>query len=136
MEELVSSKKLFAPTRVRKEINDVGSPGLQQWAKEHKEIFIQHEEELQEIAVKIQHDYPDLIDTTTLEDEADRWVIALAKLYEKKNWIVVTHETSVKTKLKRKQEPKRKLYIPDVCRSMNIECIEFLKLMRKEGWKF
>jgi hypothetical protein len=136
MEELIASKKLFAPMRVRKEINDIGSPSLQQWAKVNKEIFVQHEEELQEIAAEIQHKYPDLIDTTTLEDEADRWVIALAKLNAQNNWIVVTHETSVRTKKKRGLKPTRKLYIPDVCISMNIKCIEFLELMRQEGWKF
>ncbi|MBI4810824.1 MAG: DUF4411 family protein [Ignavibacteriales bacterium] len=132
IEQLIISNKLFAPMRVREEINDVGSPELKQWAKMNKTIFVQHEEELQEFANKIQFDYPDLIDNTTLEDEADRWIIALAKMHSQDHWIVVTHETP----FKKKRKPDRKMYIPDVCRSMNIECVEFLKLMRKEGWKF
>jgi hypothetical protein len=79
MEELASSGKIFAPVRVHDEINSVGAGGLKQWASANKNIFVSHDTVLQAEANKIQFDYPDLIDTTSPYDEADRWIIALAK---------------------------------------------------------
>ena len=125
----MEDEKLFAPQRVRKEIEEVGSPELLEWAKAHKHLFLPHDEEMQEKAQEIQRKYPDLIDPTAIYDEADRWIIALTHL---KGYTVVTHETSAREK----KHPKRKMFIPDVCRSMNVPCVEFLELMRSEGWKF
>ncbi len=129
MERLVQEEKLFAPQQVRKEIEDVGSPHLLEWAKAHKKLFLPHDEDMQEKAQEIQRRFPDLIDSTALHDEADRWIIALAYL---KGYTVVTHETPAREK----KHPKRKMFIPDVCKSLNVPCVEFLELMRFEGWKF
>lgn len=129
MEGLINQDKFHAPERVLEEINYVGSHSLKNWAKGNKNIFLQHSVDLQNEANDIQFKYPDLIDNTSPYDEADRWVIALAKL---NGWTVVTHETSVK---KKKNAP-RNLYIPDVCYSLNIPCIEFLEMLRKEKLSF
>lgn len=129
IEDLVSAGKLFAPERVREEINSVGSSALKQWIKNNKNIFVPHGTQLQTEANQIIFDYPDLVDTTTIHDEADRWVIALAKIKKCK---VVTHETSVRSKKK----PDRKLYMPDVCSAMKVPCIEFLDLLRQEKLSF
>lgn len=129
IEELVNQKKIFSPERVFEEINSVGSKGLKSWSKNHKQLFLPHNEQLQDEANNIQFDFPDLIDNTTPYDEADRWIIALAKI---NGWTVVTHETSVREKRK----PIRNLYIPDVCNKMSIPCIEFLDLLRNEKLTF
>lgn len=129
IEELINQKKIFSPYRVLDEINSVGSKGLKSWAKNHKQLFLSHDEQLQDEASNIQFDYPDLIDNSTPYDEADRWIIALAKI---NGWNVVTHETSVRSKKK----PLRNLYVPDVCDKMNIPCIEFLDLLRNEKLTF
>jgi hypothetical protein len=133
MEALAKQGKLFAPERVSEEIQQVGSKGLQNWAKQHKSIFIPHDPALQAESQNIQFAYPDLIDNTTPFDEADRWVIALAKI---KGFKVVTHETTYAAKKKGGQKPPRTLYIPDVCKAMTLPCIEFIELMRAEKWKF
>jgi len=129
MQHIASDGKLVAPERVHEEINRVGSRGLRDWAKTNKAIFIPHDPEIQTEAMKILYSYEGLIDMTSAEDEADRWVIALAKV---KGFSVVTHETSAKLKKK----PERSLYIPDVCNAMKIPCIELLELMRREKWTF
>ena len=56
-------------------------------------------------------------------------MIALAKV---NNWIVVTHETPAH----RKRNPPRSHYIPDVCGALGVLCIDFVDLMRREGWRF
>lgn len=129
IENLAASGKLFASERVREEIEASASRELKTWAKNNKAIFVPHDPQIQTEANQIQYDYPDLIDTTSPFDEADRWVIAVAKV---RGCTVVTHETSVR--LKRK--PDRNLYIPDVCRAMKIPCIELIELMRQENWSF
>ena len=127
--QLVSDRKLIAPQRVRDEIDKNASDGLREWAKHHKSLFVPHDEDLQEKAKDVQNRYPDLIDSNSIDDEADRWIIALASL---NNLTVVTHETS---RFKKKTRSRR-WYIPDVCQSMSIVCIELLDLMRDEGWSF
>ncbi|HOV80292.1 MAG TPA: DUF4411 family protein [Bacillota bacterium] len=44
-------------------------------------------------------------------------------------WTVVTGEKAVGHGAKR-------LKIPNVCQAIGVECIDFLKLIRKEGWWF
>ncbi len=129
IEELINQGKLFAPERVLEEINHVGSNPLKVWAKSYKHIFLSHDVNLQAEANEIQFNYPDLIDNTSPFDEADRWIIALAKL---KGWTVITHETSAR----KKKNPLRNLYIPDVCNAMKIPCKEFLELLRIEKLSF
>jgi hypothetical protein len=133
MEQLAQSSKMVAPERVLEEIDKYTSVSLKGWAKKNKSLFLPHDEDLQTEAQKILYAYPELIDTTTPYDEADRWVIALAKI---KGYTVVTHETSFKAKSLSMKKPDRKMYIPDVCKALGVRCVEFLVLMRAEGWKF
>lgn len=70
-----------------------------------------------------------MIDPYAQHDEADRYVIAFARL---NGLTVVTHETPARTK----KNPPRTHYIPDVCRSLGVPCIDLVQLMRAERWKF
>lgn len=72
---------------------------------------------------------PGLIDPNARHDEADRYVIALAKL---QGWAVVTHETPARSK----KHALRTHFIPDVCRALAVPCIDLLELMRRESWSF
>lgn len=129
IESLASNGKICAPERVKEEILHVGSPGLKAWAKSFHGIFLPHDTNIQAEANQIQTKFPGLIDATAFHDEADRYVIAVAKLFGS---TVVTHETSAKTK----RRPPRSHYIPDVCSSLGIRCIDLVQLMRDEGWSF
>lgn len=62
-------------------------------------------------------------------EEAEAYVIALAQL---RSGIVVTQETSAAEK----RNPRRPMFIPDVCRELGLPCISLLGLMRREGWEF
>lgn len=73
--------------------------------------------------------YPGLLDPYARHDEADRYIIALAKLH---GWAVVTHETPAHSM----KHAVRTHFIPDVCRGLGVPCIDLLELMRREKWCF
>ena len=112
---------------VREELSAVGTPELVAWAKARPRLFVPLADVIAE-AQQIQNRFPGLLDPKAEYEEADAYVIALAKL---KDAVVVTQETPALEK----KNPKRTHFIPDVCREMGIHCINFLGLMRREGWK-
>ena len=129
VEVLIAASKWNAVERVANEIGHVGTGSLKTWAKAHPGQFFKHDAELIAAANSVTTAYPGLIDPYASHDEADRYVIALAKL---KNWTVVTHETPARSK----KHALRTHFIPDVCRGMGIPCIDLLTLMRQEKWSF
>ncbi len=125
---LIGSQRVFAPALVKEEIGAVGTAGLIQWAKDHAGIFVPISDLLAE-TLAIQDHFTGLRDPRAEYEEADAYVIALAKM---RNGIVVTQETSAAEK----QKPKRTHFIPDVCRELGIPCVNLLGLIRRESWRF
>lgn len=128
LESLVPAGRLFAAALVRDEIKAVGPPSLQQWIKANPAMIVPVAETLAE-ARTIQSQFAGLLDPKAEFEEADAYVIALARL---KGGVVVSQETTAAEK----KNPKRTHYIPDVCRELGIACIAFLGLLRSEGWTF
>ena len=126
VELLIVAKRFVAPALVREELGVVGTPDLIAWAEAHKPIFVPTGELLVE-AQTIQNRFPGLRDPKAEYEEADAYVIALAKL---RGGIVITQETPAAEKHK----PKRSHFIPDVCREMGVPCFNLLGLMRREKW--
>ena len=129
IEKLIKDRRFQAVALVKDEINSVGTPGMKSWAASQSGLFVPVDTEIQAVAKDIQSQYPDLVDVKNLHEQADPYVIALAK---QQNWTVVSQETSVDEK----RNPRKQHYIPDVCRDLGIPCINLLGLMRKEGWTF
>lgn len=128
VEALIAAGRFAAPALVREELGSVGTTALIAWADARPGIFVPTADVLAE-AVSIQSQFAGLLDPKAEHDEADAYVIALAKM---RHGIVVTQETPAAEK----RNPKRTHYIPDVCRELGIPCISLLGLMRREGWKF
>jgi hypothetical protein len=128
MESLAKAGRLLAPALVREEIESVGTAGLRDWCKGQAGIFVPTGALLAE-AHSIQGQFPGLLDPKAEHEEADAYVIALART---RNGVVVTQETAAAEK----RNPKRSHFIPDVCRDLGIPCINLLGLMRREGWTF
>lgn len=128
-DQLASDKKLLIHEIVEEELKAVGGAKLEAWAKERKSWFIKTDENLLLETKSIQDNFPGLLDPKSEYEEADAYVIALAKI---NNGTVVTQETSASEKRK----PKRTHFIPDVCRELGIDCISLLGLMRRESWSF
>ena len=128
VDELIDEGRWTAPELVEEELIAVGTAELVAWAKARPQMFVPLAAVLAE-ALAIQARFPGLKDPKAEYEEADAYVIALAKL---RDGIVVTQETSAAEKNK----PKRTHFIPDVCRELGLPCISLLGLMRREGWKF
>ncbi len=127
VDQLIAVNRLLSPALVREELGAVGTGELIAWAEAHKSIFVPTGELLAEVQ-SIQNRFPGLRDPKAEYEEADAYVIALARL---RSGTVVTQETPASEK----RNPKRTHFIPDVCREMGIPCFNLLGLMRREGWK-
>ncbi len=128
VDALISAERFIAPALVQEELQAVGTAGLIQWAENHAGIFTPTAEVLAE-AQMIQNQFTGLRDPRAEYEEADAYVIALAKM---RGATVVTQETPAAEK----RNPKRTHFIPDVCRELGIPCISLLGLMRREAWRF
>lgn len=127
VEQLIAAERFMSPALVKEELEVVGTGELIAWVEGHKGIFSPTSDLLVE-AQAIQNRFPGLRDPKAEYEEADAYVIALAKLLD---GVVVTQETPAAEK----RNPKRTHFIPDVCREMGIPCFNLLGLMRREGWK-
>jgi hypothetical protein len=128
MNSLVAAGRLIAPALVEDEINAVGTADVINWASTSAGLFVPLDGELLSEALQIQNQFPGLRDAKAEYEEADAYVIALARI---RNGTVVTQETSALEK----RNPKRTHYMPDVCRELGIDCISLLGLMRRERWR-
>ncbi|MBI4754293.1 MAG: DUF4411 family protein [Betaproteobacteria bacterium] len=127
-DDLIAANRLFAPALVKEELSIVGTGDLNTWAKARPRIFVPTGDLLVE-AQAIQNAFPGLRDPKAEFEEADAYVIALAKI---RGGIVITQETPAAEK----RNPKRSHFIPDVCREIGIPCFNLLGMMRRENWVF
>lgn len=127
VDQLIAANRLLAAALVHEELGVVGTGELIAWAEEREDIFVPTGDLLVE-AQAIQNRFPGLRDPKAEYEEADAYVIALARL---RGATVVTQETPAAEK----RNPKRTHFIPDVCREMGVPCFNLLGLMRREGWK-
>ena len=126
IDALISDNRLVAPALVKEELSVVGTGDLIAWAKARPGIFVATGDLLGE-AQAIQNAFPGLRDPKAEFEEADAYVIALARI---RGGIVITQETPAAEK----RNPKRSHFIPDVCREMGIPCFNLLGMMRRENW--
>ncbi len=126
IDALIASDRLCAAELVHEEIEVVGTAGLIGWTKANKGIFVPTKTLLAD-AIVIQNQFTGLRDPKAEFEEADAYVVALAR---QRDGIVVTQETPAAEK----HRPRRTHFIPDVCRELGIPCISLLGLMRREKW--
>ena len=92
--DLVAKGRVLAPALVREEIKAVGTNDLNKWVVANSGIFVPTADILAD-AQAIQNQFVGLRDPKAEHEEADAYVIALAK---QKGGIVVTQETSASEK--------------------------------------
>jgi len=136
--ELAQARRLVAPREVLNELERGGDDDIAQWAKAHRFIFRDPDDEHIALAKEIVNDpqFGKLFDVDSEQPDADPYVIALAvgeqrrpSMFEQ-TWVVVSDEGQA--------QPGKKPRIPDVCRDprYQVECIRVLELFRREGWQF
>jgi len=111
--EMFETGNLISNIEIYKEIKD---DDLLNWIKDYKHCFLDSCKDIQEEVKSILDKYPNIIDVINNKSGADPFLIATAKV---KNAIVVTNEKIVPDKSKR-------IKIPNVCQSINIECIDLV----------
>ena len=122
--ELIQEKQLVATEEVLVELEKKDDE-VYKWAREHNEMFIPIDEEIQNVVQDILKNYRKLLDTRKSRSGADPFVIALARI---KNCTVVTNEPKT-------GNPSRP-NIPDVCEPLDIRCIDLLQLIMEQPWLF
>jgi tRNA splicing ligase len=124
--DLAKNKRLIAPYEVLLELQR-GGDEIYKWAKSLDFMFLEPNDEVQQIVSEIVNKYPSFVPEESKDGIwADPYVIALAKAF---NAVVVTGEKMVGPGAK---TPK----IPNICRDLQIQCIDFLELIRRESWRF
>lgn len=124
MEEMIAQGELVASKQVYVELSQK-EDSLLEWAKCHDSMFVEVDEETQEI-VKSLPDLEKLVDPNKAREDADPFVIALAK---REGRAVVSEERPSGT-------PANKLKIPDVCERVSVPCMRLLEMLRETGKAF
>lgn len=112
------SNLIISPSQVLREL-EKRDDELLKWAKEHIPFHnLDHTQ--QEIVRDIMSRFQTLVDINSSTQEADPFVIALAK---SKNCKVVTQESYIN-----RSGPKSKFNIPNVCEELSVRWIRLLEL--------
>ncbi len=121
---LIADGNLVASEVVREEL-ERKSDELLAWTKDQSAFFVPVDAEIWKASQEITDAHTELLKTTRggLRSGGDPFVIALAQV---RGLTVVTGE---------KRKAKRPT-IPVVCDDLRIPCIDFLQLIRDQGWKF
>ena len=98
----------------------IGDDELVLWAKKREKFFVLSDEKIQMEVREILKHFRGLVEGGKKKNSADPFVIAVAKRYGGK---VVTTETMAGAD----QPPK----IPNVCKALQMECIDFVSFQRE-----
>lgn len=120
-EKLIDDGRLVSPDEVRYEIIKK-SEGLDVWVKQHRNMFVAVDTDMQLTVRNILAEFPLLTKNLPGRNSADPFVITLARM---KNYTVVTEEG-----LGSINRPR----IPFVCEHYKIKCINILGLIKQEDW--
>jgi len=125
LDVLATDQRLFSHREVYDEIQQ-GSGFLADWAKQHRDIFLEHTREQATFIGEIVNQFPGLAGAhKTTPFEADAWLIALS-LCAGKAWTVVTDESP--------KPQKRK--IPIACEAFGVPWLNGYQLLRQERWQY
>ena len=125
LDRLIEANRLISSEEVLQELERKEGDTLYGWAKDRDRMFLPLDASIQACAKQIMLDHPQLVDGRTGKSFADPWVIATAHV----------NKVAVVTGEKPSGRPNRPK-IPDVCRQMNVVCISFVDLIRREKWRF
>lgn len=130
IEDLYRNKRLISPQKVKEEINRVDDD-LKKWVNIKKKMFVKPDEIQIQKLIEIIKENPNFVDPAKTEDEADPFLIALARKEKEcgklpfDDYIIITQES--KTKQNR---------IPTIANKYGINSMNLLELFKAENWSF
>jgi len=128
---LINERRLGAPATVFEELARWDDE-LHQWAKKHKKLFHDESAFIQQ-QNEIMSSFSGLVDPNKTNNDADPWIIAMAR--EKS--ISTLLDVCVVTEESKRQSPgKKRIRIPEVCDYYSICCCSMVEMFQKEGWVF
>ncbi len=123
LEQLVDHGDLGATEEVLVELEKKDDDVLA-WVRRQTGMIVPMDQGVQLAVRRILQDYPRLVDTRRNRSGADAFVIGLAMV---EGITVVTDER----RTGRAERP----HIPDVCAALGVACIDFVGMIRAEGWQ-
>lgn len=130
LESLINQERLVTIEDV---LNEYIDEDVKQWINNQSPKWvIPKTHAVIECLMEIMTAYPEFVDPSKTTQEADQPLVALALTLTRtreSDIVVVTQET-------RRGIPGRELKIPDACQCYEIECINLLRMMGKECWRF
>lgn len=120
IEALIAQNRLRVPEEIRLELlrNSVIEP----WLRRQKSFVEPFNATQQTVVIHIQTRFPDFVNTLTRQNEADPFLIALAKC---RGYVLVTEERQKSTGLPN---------IPLICAALGVQFINLEEMIRREGW--
>lgn len=121
---LCNDSRMLNSEEVLREIKAKGED-LMQWIKVFKGRAVKTSQGIQGIVCELLRSYPNFVNVQSGRSVGDPFVVAVA----------ICHQAIVVTAEKRTGNlngPK----IPDVCEARNVRCIQFLDILKQEGWQF
>jgi hypothetical protein len=124
--DLIDAGGLIAPEEVREELR-IGADDLYDWACVREQMFVPLTLEIQTAVANILAVHPQWVPADRSRNMADPFVVAVA---------MANDCTVVSGELWSNSPRPDRVKIPNVCNSFGIQHIQFLDMMREQGWVF
>ena len=125
LSELARGSRIVSPKEVYYEIAKQ-SDWLKEWAKGHKNIFLDVDMPQQQELRKIMKQFPTLVDVRKGRSGADPWVVSLARVL---GYALVTDE-------RERRDINGRPKIPDVCKALGIKYCNITEMFTELKIKF
>jgi len=124
IDDAIEHSLIRSPDEVCVELEQ-GVDGLAKFLKSRNGLFVPLEDELQIALSEVMAECPTLSDPDSPRNNADPFVVALAKI---RNATVVSQEKS------RKDKKNGRMKIPDACARFKCEHLDWFTYLRAQGW--
>ena len=126
---LIKQQRILSPKLVLKEIEQGADDELTKWCKTKDRMFLDSNSIVIGYAAEIIQSFPSLINPYATREEADPFIIALARSLQSNltdsTPVIITEENAMK--------PDR---IPYVARQYGLTSLKLIEMFKAEKWKF
>lgn len=127
LENLITNDRIKTPRQVKNEIMAGKDEDLTNWCRRNKSMFVD-DVQVTVVAHNITQEHPELVNPDKSNEEADPFLIALARFLNGKddsNAIIVTQEST-----------RSRIKIPHIASVYGVDSISLVGLITQEGWRF